>query len=273
MARRCGCASDTCSCTLVAGDGIEVVGTGSAQNPFIITSTAADIETGIEVQYNNGVVAPNVHGLDFRGSVVTVTPGVDEAIVSINVPDPTTGALIPTGAMTMYGGETAPSGWFLCNGQSLLVSAQPALFGVLGNKYGGDGVTNFLVPNLTDRFPIGIGGTHPDLAVTGGAFTRVLSAANLPPHSHTTNHTHTTPNHSHSAITVDGTGLRWKDDYASGGNTAGVYTSGKAITVSSGGGGLNTSGSSDNSSGNGPGTATAVNTIPPYLVVSFIIKG
>src|SRR5262245_25938702 len=134
MAKRCGCASDECACRVVAGAGIEVTGAGSPGNPIRVTSTQADIVTGFNVQKDGGTVISNVHQLDLRGTAVTVTPGVDEAIVTVTVPDPTTGAIIPTGALFPFAGTSIPSGWLLCDGRTnLSVSTYPNLAGVLGN--------------------------------------------------------------------------------------------------------------------------------------------
>lgn len=53
-----------------------------------------------------------------------------------------------TGEIQGFGGNFAPKGWAFCNGQTLSIDANQALFSVIGNQYGGDGQTNFQVPNL-----------------------------------------------------------------------------------------------------------------------------
>src|SRR5215510_6720819 len=160
MARRCGCASDSCSCFVLAGDGMTVTGAGSQGNPYVVTSNVSDIETGIDVRYNNVAVINDVHQLDFRGSAVNITPGADKAVVTVTVPDPTTGAIIPVGSIWMFGMSNMPAGWLLCDGRTnLLIADYNALWGVIGNNFGGNGTTTFGVPNLTDRFPVGISPT------------------------------------------------------------------------------------------------------------------
>lgn len=47
----------------------------------------------------------------------------------------------------------APQNWLFCNGQSLLIQQNTALFSIIGTTYGGDGVTNFLLPNLQHHNP------------------------------------------------------------------------------------------------------------------------
>ena len=64
------------------------------------------------------------------------------------------------GEITMFGGNFAPRGWAFCNGQLLAVSANNALFSLLGTTYGGDGRTSFGLPDLRGRTPIHKGDGH-----------------------------------------------------------------------------------------------------------------
>lgn len=57
-----------------------------------------------------------------------------------------------TGVIYLWGNETAPTGTLECNGQTLLIASYPALYAVLGTRYGGDGVNNFKVPDLRGEF-------------------------------------------------------------------------------------------------------------------------
>ncbi|HXO74591.1 MAG TPA: tail fiber protein, partial [Puia sp.] len=51
----------------------------------------------------------------------------------------------------------APRGWAMCNGQILAINQNQALFSLLGTQYGGNGTTNFALPNLQGRIPVGFG--------------------------------------------------------------------------------------------------------------------
>jgi len=47
-----------------------------------------------------------------------------------------------------------PKGWAFCNGQTLPINQYQALFSLIGTYYGGDGITNFKLPNLQARMPV-----------------------------------------------------------------------------------------------------------------------
>jgi len=61
------------------------------------------------------------------------------------------------GSLLLVPFSFAPAGWALCNGQLLPISQYTALFSLLGTTYGGDGVTNFALPDLRGRVPIAAG--------------------------------------------------------------------------------------------------------------------
>jgi len=61
------------------------------------------------------------------------------------------------GQIVMFAGNFAPRGYAFCNGQILSIAQNTALFSLLGTTYGGNGVTNFALPNLSGRMPIGVG--------------------------------------------------------------------------------------------------------------------
>ncbi len=78
----------------------------------------------------------------------------------------------------------APKGWALCNGQLLPINQNQALFALLGTTYGGNGQTNFALPNLQGRVPLHVGGGHT-LGEPGGEQAHTLSIPELPQHAHT----------------------------------------------------------------------------------------
>jgi microcystin-dependent protein len=82
----------------------------------------------------------------------------------------------------------APKGWLFCNGQTLPINQNQALFSLLGTTYGGNGTTTFNLPNLQSRVPVGVGqapGLSPyTLGQMGGAESVALTQAQLPQHTH-----------------------------------------------------------------------------------------
>jgi microcystin-dependent protein len=92
------------------------------------------------------------------------------------------------GEIAMFGGNFAPRGWALCDGQLLPISSNEALFSLLGTTYGGDGRTTFSLPDLRGRAPIhagrGPGLSDYRLGSKGGQETVTLTTAQMPAHSH-----------------------------------------------------------------------------------------
>ena len=91
------------------------------------------------------------------------------------------------GLIIMWASNRIPDGWLLCNGQSLPVSGNEALYAIIGNAYGGNGV-NFNLPNLVGRVPVGAGQgpnlTPRVLAQTGGSEKVALTTSQTPVHTH-----------------------------------------------------------------------------------------
>jgi microcystin-dependent protein len=61
------------------------------------------------------------------------------------------------GVVKLFAGNFAPRGWILCNGQSLAIASNTALFSILGTTYGGNGQTTFALPDLRGRTAVGWG--------------------------------------------------------------------------------------------------------------------
>jgi microcystin-dependent protein len=80
----------------------------------------------------------------------------------------------------------APKGWALCNGQLLPINQNQALFSLLGTTFGGNGQTNFALPDLRGQVPIHVGGGHT-LGEKGGEQAHTLSIAEMPTHTHVLN--------------------------------------------------------------------------------------
>jgi microcystin-dependent protein len=76
-----------------------------------------------------------------------------------------------------------PKGWALCDGQLLPINQNQALFSILGTTYGGDGRTNFALPDLRGRLPMHVGNGHT-LGERAGEAAHTLTLGELPAHSH-----------------------------------------------------------------------------------------
>lgn len=91
----------------------------------------------------------------------------------------------------VFGFNFAPSGWAQCNGQLLPISQNTALFSLLGTTYGGNGTSNFALPNLMGNIPLHVGRNQPgpglsvyDLGQMAGTQTVTLLESEIPMHTH-----------------------------------------------------------------------------------------
>ena len=159
---------------------------------------------------------------------------------------------VNTGIVVPWGSASIPSGFLECNGQSVSTTTYAALFAVVGYTYGGSGAS-FNVPDLQDRTIVNKSNSKT-LAQTGGANTvtptgnisgstgsTTLTTAQLASHSHT------------GGIMTSMAG-------------GGCGTGGSASTGATGGGQSH----SHTLSANFVGSATS--SLPPYLVLIYIIK-
>ncbi|MHC8330635.1 phage tail protein [Pseudomonas sp. LB3P25] len=92
------------------------------------------------------------------------------------------------GTVQSFAFNFAPNGWALCNGQTLGISQYQALFSLLGTYYGGNGTTNFMLPNLQGRLPMaqgnGLGWTPRVIGEFSGTENVTATITNLPNHTH-----------------------------------------------------------------------------------------
>ena len=91
----------------------------------------------------------------------------------------------------IFGFNFAPKGWAFCNGQLLPLSQNTALFSLLGTTYGGDGKSNFALPDMQGNAPMhpgqGPGLSLHDLGETAGSETVTLLQSEMPAHAHAIN--------------------------------------------------------------------------------------
>lgn len=93
------------------------------------------------------------------------------------------------GEIRMFPFGYAPVGWYACDGRQLQINQEPALFALLGARFGGNGTTNFNLPNLNGRIPVNAGASSPSgqqfpFAATMGQETVTLTPGQAPSHSH-----------------------------------------------------------------------------------------
>jgi microcystin-dependent protein len=159
------------------------------------------------------------------------------------------------GEIRMFGGNFAPAGWALCEGQLLAISENDALFTLIGTTYGGDGQTTFALPDLRGRLPIHAG-TGPGLSPRtigeqDGVENVTLTNPQLPLHTHVP-----------QALSTPGTGPSPSSAIWASTNTGAIYrASGPAAGVT-----MNTNAIAP-IGGSQPHT-----NMQPYLCINFIIS-
>jgi microcystin-dependent protein len=93
------------------------------------------------------------------------------------------------GEIRAFGFNYPPQNWMSCSGQLLPISQYTALFSILGISFGGNGTTNFGLPNFQGAVGVGAGaalsGTNYSVGGIGGAPSVPIAIATLPPHTHT----------------------------------------------------------------------------------------
>ncbi len=87
------------------------------------------------------------------------------------------------GELRLFAFEFPPQGWAFCDGQLLPINQNQALFALLGDTYGGNGITNFALPNLQGRVPMHFSSTSP-LGTAQGEEVHTLVVSELATHTH-----------------------------------------------------------------------------------------
>jgi microcystin-dependent protein len=87
------------------------------------------------------------------------------------------------GEIRMFGGNFAPVGWAMCNGQLMAISENSQLFQLIGTTYGGDGQQTFGLPDLRGRLPLHQTSGFPQ-GQLAGVETVTLNTSQLPNHTH-----------------------------------------------------------------------------------------
>lgn len=180
----------------------------------------------------------------------------------------------PPGAIVAYAGSSAPNGWVLCDGSLLSRSTYARLFAAIGTNYGAGDGTNFGVPDLRGRIPVGkdnMGGSAQNrittagsgidgvtLGASGGAQTLTMARTDMPNINLTQTLSH---------LSAGATSISPSAGDPTAGTAGGVSFNSYVNTVFDA--------ISDHSVSlalNGGVTQTAMNKMPPGLIVNYIIK-
>ena len=162
------------------------------------------------------------------------------------------------GEIRMFGFAFAPTGWALCQGQTIPIQQNVALFSLLGTYFGGDGIRTFGLPNLQARLAIGSGqgqGSSYYPGQTGGVASVTLTSAQLGVHNHALNGS----NDIGTSLSSNGNVLAQAKIGGQAGTNGLMYSSNPTTTALSASS-LNTVG------GNG-----AHNNLQPFVVVNYCI--
>jgi len=168
------------------------------------------------------------------------------------------------GEIKLFAGSFAPVGWALCNGQTLNITDNEALFALLGTTYGGDGARTFGLPDLRGRVSVGIGqlvgGQNYMLAQIGGYQEVAIISSQIPGHSHPViaspgDATTSDPTNAFLAASNGSNGYSDVELYSP------VSTDAKYISMD------------DNAINNSPGTDPALphDNMMPYIALNYII--
>ncbi len=92
------------------------------------------------------------------------------------------------GEIRMFGGNWAPRNWAMCDGQLVAIQDNESLYSLLGTYYGGDGTTNFALPDMRGRLPMhmgyGIGLTPRPIGQRSGTELETITVESMPSHDH-----------------------------------------------------------------------------------------
>lgn len=162
------------------------------------------------------------------------------------IEDPVVG--MPIGTIQMYAASSAPTNWFVANGQAISRTTYSILFTLIGTTYGvGDGTTTFNLPNMQGRVPTGYmpGNAKFDtMGETGGTETETLTTSQIPAHAHDIPGGYVSPS-AQTGFTSAGT--------AAGASYGFTYSTTQDTATDGGTGGSH-------------------NNLAPYIAINFIIK-
>ena len=169
-----------------------------------------------QLQFRRGTTSQNN---SFTGAVGEITVDTDTDALILHDGSAAGGIeIIPAGTIVAFGNATAPTGWLICNDAAVSRSTYARLFAVIGTSFGtGDGSSNFNVPDMRDRVPLGKG-TNMD--TMGAATTGIAASAVI-----------TTGSTTQSVSTSTGTFASSAKDSSTASAVTAVNTSGHTHTL------------------------------------------
>jgi microcystin-dependent protein len=233
--------------------GMSVVTDTSNDTP---TTCIVDVNGDVSISSSTKIVLNPANGNNV--GVNTSTPNYDlDVNGTMNANQVYQGGflLVPTGSVNAFAGSTAPGGWLICNGSSLLRSEYPALFAVIGTTYTfPDDGTHFNLPDMRSRMIVGYNSDDTPFNILnkqGGAQNKTLSVPEMPEHTHTHNCNATgSPSYSLSTYTGNNT----MNTAVNTGPEPDLYASAVALTI------------------NPTGSGQQFSIMNPYITLNYIIK-
>jgi len=186
----------------------------------------------------------------------------------------------------LFAGAFAPRSFMFCQGQTLSIPQNSALFALIGTTYGGNGQTTFALPNLGGRIPVGTGQSpgvsrNYQIGEIAGVENVTLASNQMPMHAHTQALTSTsTSSQAGTAIAAAGDAITPLNNYlalspkiGSGPNATQLktYATAAAGTPVSLGGGAITTNTTTSGNSSVAGGSQPVSIMQPYLAINYLI--
>jgi len=215
--------------------------------------TAAKLADDASVDANRAVTTNHI-----RDSAVTTAKIANANVTNEKLASDVTAAICPVGSVLAYAGSSAPTGWLLCNGQAVSRTTYSLLFAAISTTFGaGNGSTTFNVPDLRNKFAVGVGTTGFTVALGGTGGTKDAIVVS---HTHTGT-TSTTGAHTHTFGFAPG---------STGGSNYNFTQTGSSGTLTPTSSNGNHSHTFTTESSGSSGTDQ---NLPPYVGINYIIRG